>query len=478
MADDVNGFIGKHKMIIPYLKPEVKPQNDYQANYSEICQLVSQLGTQQTPLQFLRELYNNPEDQDYCGRKAEKAGFRGTIRKPESFQLAYTLSKEPNKKGGFGTCRKANTFAQLLEIGRFRNDIYVPPSLYNNAFPSEARLWWHMGLVIDIDNKKDTDSLSVDDVSMLLFHIENSKIARPSMIVCSGGGLHFYYLLNEPWAGYRNRYKVMYEYKKGLTAKIQALGIGKVDMLSVTQGHRLPGSDTKKGVKVISFKTGQRYTIDEIAELSGGVRPITDKEWSESKKKGDDKPAIETKTTADSVKRPNKKEVKPATAEVLYMPNGKKAFWSWSIDYLLCNRPEVGNREKALFALAIIGYKCSVPRATVEKYISTIIGILNHDTPNNQMDKAELPKIMGGYQHKYLMMPSVNLEGFLGFQFPRKTKRNGRTQVEHLAGVAGAKTGRTAIKVKLWRQANPEKSKRACSMDIKITEKTVAKYWS
>jgi hypothetical protein len=214
------------------------------------------------------------------------------------------------------------------------------------------------------------------------------------MIVCSGGGVHFYYLLDTPWANfpvngavkgkYSKRYKEMRTFKQLLTKKFQAVGIGKVDMISVTQSHRLPGSHTKKGLNVLSFKTGKRYTIGELADLCGGEKPQTEAEFLAQKEVKEKSKTRTLKQSKTAVKEPKQKAHKVYDNALDYMPNGRRGFWTSTIDLFLRNRPKPGQRELALFGLAIVGKKSRIKREEVEREIRLIIGILNNSTPNTR----------------------------------------------------------------------------------------------
>lgn len=406
-------------MSIPLQLALCQEQEHNQTRYDVICGIVQTLGETISPLDFLQRLYHNT---------------------PE--KITYVLQSED-------TYRSARDVDELMMIAMFRNDVYVTPQTFFGGKYSGRTIRNHHAIVIDVDN------LAPECCRYIVNRIANGKILRPTMVTASGGGLHLYYVFSAPYEGYNYRYEYIKKWKELLTAKIKTAGRGKVDMLSVIQPHRLPGGQTKKGQTVQAFLTGSVYSVPELVAVIGGTLPPT---------KGD---------------QPNQKPTKPR--KVAYIPNGKYHFWDYCHSRLFRERAKEGNRERAMFGLAVVGYKCRVPRAEVEEMLTMMHGILNRDASfmgGTPLDADEVKKAMNGYNQKYVRMTAQTLADYFGWSWDEnRIRRNGRDQKTHLRRVHMARRGESGLKIEEWRKTNPDGSKRACIKALGMSATTVMKYW-
>lgn len=390
-----------------------------QSRYDVICGIVQTLGQSISALDFVERLYHNSTE-----------------------PITYILSGE-------NTYRSAVEAESLLQIAMFRNDVYIPPQTFFGGKYSAKTVRDHHAIVIDVDN------LTPESCRYVVDRIKKGKILRPTMITASGGGLHLYYCFSAPYEGYNHRYEHIKKWKSLLTAKIRNIGKGTVDMLSVIQPHRLPGTQTKKGQTVQAFVTGDTYTISELVSAIGGQLPPN--------KNGD----------TPKIKKPKSK--------IAYIPNGKYHFWDYCHARLFRERAKEGNRERAMFALAVVGYKCRVPKEEVLEMLTMMHGILNRDAEfigGTRLDDDEIKKAMHGYNQKYVRMTAQTLADYFGWAWDEnRIRRNGRDQKTHLRRVHMARRGESSLRVEDWRKTNPNGSKRACIKALGMSATTVMKYW-
>ena len=290
-------------------------------------------------------------------------------------------------------------------IAGFRADLYIPPCDFFNGVYRAACLKKIYALILDLDY------LDPDTLARLIKQIDAGNKPQPSMIVNSGSGIHLYFTFAEPVDAYKLRLPTL----RAMLARVGDLysGYGKLDRHPLTQAFRPVGSLTKLGDIATGFIVGQQWDALELAEKIG----VRIEGWQHVKK-----PA-EVGTTA-----PAKKPAKP---KVAFMPNAKRKLFAYCGERIFTHT-DLGNRYKALFGLAIVGYKTHTPRAEVIAEMESLIKIWNRKHPENPVETREIDKAMEGYSQKFLMVRSATLEEYFGWQFERKIPRKGRTREKHL----------------------------------------------
>lgn len=91
-------------------------------------------------------------------------------------------------------------------------------------------------------------------------------IPKPTYIVCSGNGLHLYYVFERPLPLWKNVYISLNEAKKYLTprlwTKFVTTAYEKIEYESLNQPFRCVGSVTKSGSYAMAFEVGEKVTIE------------------------------------------------------------------------------------------------------------------------------------------------------------------------------------------------------------------------
>ena len=338
-------------------------------------------------------------------------------------------------------------------IAGFRADLYIPPCDFFNGVYRAACLKKIYALILDLDY------LDPDTLDRLIKQIDAGTKPQPSMIVNSGSGIHLYFTFAEPVDAYKLRLPTL----RAMLARVGDLysGYGKLDRHPLTQAFRPVGSLTKLGDIATGFIVGQQWDALELAEKIG----VRIEGWQHVKK-----PA-EVGTTA-----PAKKPAKP---KVAFMPNAKRKLFAYCGERIFTHT-DLGNRYKALFGLAIVGYKTHTPRAEVIAEMESLIKIWNRKHPENPVEMREIDKAMEGYSQKFLMVRSATLEEYFGWQFERKIPRRGRKRDEQLELARAVKDATQPI---LKRQAiakylkqNPTATTRQIAAALGMSLSTVGKY--
>ena len=338
-------------------------------------------------------------------------------------------------------------------IAGFRSDLYIPPCDFFNGVYRAACLKKIYALILDLDY------LDPDTLARLIKQIDAGNKPQPSMIVNSGSGIHLYFTFAEPVDAYKLRLPTL----RAMLARVGDLysGYGKLDRHPLTQAFRPVGSLTKLGDIATGFIVGQQWDALELAEKIG----VRIEGWQHVKK-----PA-EAGTTA-----PAKKPAKP---KVAFMPNAKRKLFAYCGERIFTHT-DLGNRYKALFGLAIVGYKTHTPRAEVIAEMESLIKIWNRKHPENPVETREIDKAMEGYSQKFLMVRSATLEEYFGWQFERKIPRKGRKRAEHLERANAIKHAGQAVDKKQamakYLKQNPTATTRQIAADLGMSLSTVGKY--
>lgn len=386
----------------------------------------------------------------------KNALLRATYREIAAFDFYSTLYHDDDQPKIYAVDGRTYSTARpddLPIIAGFRSDLYVPPCDFFNGVYRAACLKKIYALILDLDY------LDPDTLARLIKQIDAGTKPQPSMIVNSGSGIHLYFSFAEPVDAYKLRLPTL----RAMLARVGDLysNYGKLDRHPLTQAFRPVGSLTKLGDIATGFIVGQQWDALELAEKIG----VRIEGWQHVKK-----PAEEGKPA------PAKK---PAAPKVAFMPNAKRKLFAYCGERIFTHT-DLGNRYKALFGLAIVGYKTHTPRAEVIAEMESLIKIWNRKHPENPVEMREIDKAMEGYSQKFLMVRSATLEEYFGWQFERKIPRKGRTREKHLKRAlairhAGEKED-IKDKIEVYLKRNGSTTVSEMARTLKMSRTTIIKY--
>ena len=305
------------------------------------------------------------------------------------------------------TYKAAPDIISLLELSSFRSDIFVPPATFFKKLSyKERNLNKLYAFVIDLDNVK-------AEMLMLICQKIASQYFKfvPTLILNSGGGLHLYYVLTEPIDCFHSRHDCL----KLILGRLQEVWQSrsyKVDKkTTLIQPYRVAGSLNKYGQKTACYRVGEKYRLSDLA------KQLQVDLW-------------QNKSINSTVKNSIRKRSK---YDAFTLPNAGKRFYYHCL-FRIAEEVDIGHRYLSLFALAIVGYKCRITKEKVEKDITNLVNFFNaNKTKNGPVLAIEITKAMQGFSNRFVRVKSFQLEEWFGFNFPRKSKRNGRKRNEHLA---------------------------------------------
>ena len=400
--------------------------------------------------------FNRKLSIDNGGKRAEFAEKTALLRASypqipafDFYNYLYQGDQAPKVYAIDGRTYKTAQPDDLPMIAAFRSDLYIPPCDFFNGVYRAACLKKIYALILDLDY------LDPDTLARLIKQIDAGTKPLPSMIVNSGSGIHLYFTFIEPVDAYKLRLPTL----RAMLARVGDLysNYGKLDRHPLTQAFRPVGSLTKLGDIATGFIVGQQWDALELAEKIG----VRIEGWQHVKK-----PA-EARNPA-----PAKKQEKP---KVAFMPNAKKKLFAYCGERIFTHT-DLGNRYKALFGLAIVGYKTHTPRDEVIAEMESLVKIWNRKHPENPVEMREIDKALEGYSQKFLMVRASTLEEYFGWTFERKIPRRGRTREEHLQRNNDRTVGEVRGKIKRYLVKHYAVSISQIARDLKMSRNTVAKY--
>ena len=342
---------------------------------------------------------------------------------------------------------KSSDIDDILMLSQQRSDAFIFPCAFFKGYVNKATLRKIYAITIDLDG------VSPKDLSRLVLSNYAGGLV-PTHVVNSGHGVHFVYNLSVPIECYDYLKPQIHKISIALKSKLgKRLKNGHADYnTSIMQSYRVVGSLTKLGQVTTAYRVGKSWGVEELAQ-------ILNVDWQ-----------------AKTVILPKPKKEKPSK-KVGYLPNGKNRFWQYCLKRMQ-DVPE-GNRYTALYALSIVAYKCRIPIAELKKSLESCIDYYN-GRDNTIVKRAELNKAIKGYAQKNVLVSSQKLEEYFGWEFERKTKRNGRTREDHLiiahATSAVVRKVDKKAKIKAFLKENPDASVRQISKALHMSFSTVLKY--
>lgn len=340
---------------------------------------------------------------------------------------------------------KLSDIDEILTTSQQRSDAFIFPAAFYHSYVNMGTLQKLYAITIDLDG------VSPRDLANLMMH--NYTGVRPSRIVNSGHGVHLVYMFKEPIECYNYVKPVIAKMTKILKARLSSLlQDGHADYkTSIIQSYRVVGSLTKLGQIATAYAVDDAWEVTRLAKLLH----VT---WQKKQQVQD-------------------RQDKPK-AQVLYIPNAQPGLYG----YCLRRMSEVpeGNRYTAMFALAIVAYKCKVDKDALQQSLIACMEQYNDRGDATIVRMSEVRKALRGYSQKFVRVTAKQLEDYFGWSFARKTKRNGRKQRDHLliasATAAAVRKVDKTQKIRAYLAQNPDATTRQIAADLHMSKSTIAKY--
>jgi len=341
----------------------------------------------------------------------------------------------------------------------------------------------------------DIDDVSERNLKALLSGATTDKYdiyPEPNYIVLSGGGVHLYYIFDEPLPLYPNLKTLLKELKYKLTTKMWNMhtsGIIKRQYQGLNQGFRVIGSRTKKGFTNRVFKLNKKkitleYLNRFLADEDKLHLPDLTKAYAETKY-----------TLAEA------KEKFPLWYERRIVQGKSSDKWTVKRDLYdwwkrqILDGASGGHRYFCIMTLAIYAIKCDVSYEELEDDAYDLIEFMNQVDPENEFTRNDVASALECYDERYKTFPRNDISKLTAIEI-KKNKRNGQNQKDHLEEArmirdlrmrrqgsnwwdnAGRPVG-SGTKEKLVKDyiaENPDKTVTEIARALKVSRPTVYKY--
>ena len=151
-------------------------------------------------------------------------------------------------------------------IDRSENFCMIAPVSYIGKHRTNKNARYLYALVIEIDDIEQKNGI---DELFYSWHRKNLTMPKPTYVVCSGTGLHLYFVFERPLPLFKNIFEQLTEAKKYLTTSFWNKYITnshqpeKIQYESINQPFRCVGTISKSGsAYAMAFKTGEKVTIE------------------------------------------------------------------------------------------------------------------------------------------------------------------------------------------------------------------------
>lgn len=340
-------------------------------------------------------------------------------------------------------------------IDRSDNFCLIAPFSYAGRSRTNENARYMYAFCIEVDGIQERGGL---EELIYSWERKNQPIPKPTYMVCSGNGLHLYYVFERPIPMWRNVFEAMAEYKKYITLRLWTKYITseyeKIQWQSVNQPFRVVGTRTKDKGYVLAFRIGEKVTVDYMNQFVPKDRAMTC--------------IYKTKCSLKEAKelypewynrRIEKKENRG------YWNRYQPIYYNW-IEKIL-EGAVVGKRYNCLENLCSLAVQCNIEPEQVEadcKRVAEYFETLTVEDDNHFTDYDVICALKTYHQAKYTAY--TRKIDFIS----KKTgielipnKRNGRKQVVHLQI---ARATRDILHPEGWQNKNGRPSDRQAILDF------------
>ena len=465
----------------PYQKPLIEILDKYGAYYVH-------------PLTFYMDIF--PPETIQSGDRADKGD--GHIGNP-LVMIKKTRRGEGGKLKEYTIHRVMhNDYSELLRWKQMQNvqHVYCSGLTYLGKKRTLSNAVAMHAMIIDIDY------VGSKELDRLLYGMQNDIYPMANYVVLSGGGIHLYYVFEEPIILYHGKFG------KKIKAQVNMLKMALIKQLwnpntvgggkgndpqfqGINQPYRMPGTFTKS----FGFEH-DRYvcTAYKLREQKFQLADLYDYILDEDLE-GIEKYKAKYSQGLDFWKEANPEWYQRRIVEqdntVKYWHVNRNVY-DWWLKQVL-EKARHGHRYYCLWLTVIYAVKCDIPLEEVKRdMIEKLLPQFELLKPDDPITLEEVDEALQSYIETYNTFPKGSIEFFSGIKIESTTRRNGRTQKEHLKraramrDISLAEQGRSftdgrpdvSKKVMAWQRKHPSGSKAQCIRDTGLSKPTVYKWWN
>ena len=448
----------------------VKWVNELSAIYKEVA-----------PKYFYRQIFQHHLDK------------KGAFTKGKYVGIACEITKE---KKGKKTVVKRHTITDDLDtiddLLKSENFIIISPISYIGKSRKTENATRMYAFAIEIDDLRVSDDGRPVGLNDLLHHFDIELLPTPNYIICSGNGVHLYYVFEQPLILFDNVKKSLDAFKKALTPYFwnqyvtKDYKIENIQFESPFQGFRMAGGVTKKG---------DRTRIFEISTHPIAIEELNRYAVKYGKKECQIDIAYESELTLAEAK-----EAYPEWYERRIVNKQKKGTWECKRDLYdwwkrrITEGASVGHRYYCLLMLSIYAIKCG-RNVSEEELIEDAYSFLDKfdemsENEINRFTDEDVMDALQGYYDKDLVTYPINSIVYRSGIPIEKNKRNFRKKAIHIKYMNnqrafkvemgectnGGRPDKRQI-VQSWRLEHPGGRKIECERDTGLSRHTVLKWW-
>lgn len=378
----------------------------------------------------------------------------------------------------------------LLPLAKGKETVYMPPASYIGRRRTNRNARYLYALAFDLD-------YLVPEVGLpsLMSQIEKAEVLpRPTLLACSGNGVHLYYVFDAPVPCYSMNQDKLRAYKHYLTKRLWNKYVtehwrdNQIEYESPFQPMRIVGSLTKDGHIVRGFQVGEKVSLAYMNDF------------------------VPEESRMDFMREKRKSQMTLASAKILYpdwyqerIVEGKprRARKAW-----YCNRAVydsyykriqtevvVSHRYYAIMCLAIFAIKCGISREELERDAYGMVKKFDALTisEDNHFTREDVRKALRAYSLAYIHFPKREIEKLTAIIFPSAKRRKGAERIgqkKHLEIARAIRDAKQKQKgttwngrksksplVLLWRSEYPEGKPKECADALGIGLSTVYRHW-
>jgi hypothetical protein len=379
--------------------------------------------------------------------------------------------------------------AMIEELQDAAEFVVVPPIGYSGRRRLAKFAYCFFGMCIDLDD------VGVDEITDLLYQMQNKLLPQASYIVNSGTGLHVVYLFEEPVPAMPQYFESLGKLKERLSDLVwnqYTSRESKKQYQGIFQGYRMVGSQTKisEECRVTAYKSGEKVTVHYLNEFVEKnfqcvFNDLTYTSRAEAKEKWADwyqRRIIEGQPVGN-YKLTDKEKIRRRAWYEAWKERIRKGAYD-------------GNRHYCIGILFNYAMKAEISEEEALEDALEMVPYLNDLTTkkNNEFTEDDVYCALIYYDRKYIKMGRHGIQKMTKIDIG-VTKRNGRKQADHVRlmnfvrdeingnknwreGNGRPKGSGTAEKTVLaWQKAHPDGRKVDCIRDTGLSKPTVYKWW-
>lgn len=385
-----------------------------------------------------------------------------------------------------------------IEYSWGRDDVYISAVHFWDDCKKDDLIDYIYAFVVDLDNLSPRWLRNILDGIL-----ERGTAPVPSLIVNSGKGVHFYYVLDEPLYVYPSVRKKA----RQLYSMLHEMFEFAPDKHSIGHAFRPVGASTKIGTIASGYTIGERWSVVELADAVGYNWYVPDMSSRENL------PATEKMVryakvlaarynlpepdfanfvkTHDFIRALSKKQGEQSQQPKIYdhrltdvleevEPNGSPRWYSRVRDRII-EKTELEHRYKSLMALAVIAYKCKIPYEQLVRDMEHITQVwrLEPRWAKDPFNEKNVGSALRCYSPKFVRVRRATLEDWLGWQFQGKKKEpKYGSQEEWLETLAGQRSGSSLRAIRKVLAEDPTLSKTEIARRTGLSRQTVYNHYA